>query len=124
MSKEEELKKYDHAASLTRQIERINTQIVKGLEGKDKSQYGNYLDSIIMGLMTIENFYISPFTGDDYDKFSDWKIIGKSNSDKIKFIFEMQEHLAKTMDEGQMFFTMFEKETLGSKDKLNNGENS
>lgn len=71
-----------------------------------------------MGLMTIENFYISPFLDDEYDEFSDWKILGKTNAEKLEFIGNAQKQLARKMDEGDLFFTMFTNETLGEKDKL------
>jgi len=120
MSQEESYKKYDHASSLSRQIERLNEQIVKGLSGGDHRDKDDYLDSIIMGLMTIENFYLHPFTSDEYEEFTDDKILGAGTVQKIRYITKAQKKLSQLMDDEQLFFTSYTKEKLGAVDK--NGE--
>jgi len=120
MSDEESYKKYDHASSLSRQIERLNEQIVKGLKAGDSKDYGDYLDSIIMGLMTIENFYLHPFISDDYETFTDKTILSKGNAQKIMYITEAQKKLSKLMDDEELFFTSYKKEKLGAVDKKDN----
>jgi len=112
-----EYKKYDHATSLSNQVERLNEQIVKGLEQSEHDDYGNYLDSIIMGLMTIERFYLRPFNNEDYSEFSDPDILKYSNKQKIQYITDAQKKLAELLDSQVLFFAKFTKEELGSVDK-------
>ncbi len=120
MSNEEEsYKKYDHASSLSRQIERVNEQIVRGLSGSEYSDKDDYLDSIILGLMTIENFYLHTFTDENYNRISNNKVFGYNTRKKLEFINKAQRHLSKLMDEEELFFTTYKKEKLGSKDKKN-----
>lgn len=110
-------KKYDHASSLSRQIERLNEHIVKGLEQTEHDNYSNYLDSIIMGLMTVENFYLQPFLPEDYSQFSQTQILAKSNQDKIRFINQAQQNIAEVLKESDLFFKEFTEDTLGNVNK-------
>jgi len=112
-----EYKKYDHATSLSNQVERLNEQIVKGLGQSEHDDYGNYLDSIIMGLMTIESFYLHPFKNKEYNDFSDPEILKYSNKQKIQYITDAQKKLAELLDSQDLFFAKFTKEELGSVDK-------
>jgi len=114
-----EAKKYDHASSLSRQIERLNDHIVKGLGQTEHDNYSNYLDSIIMGLMTVENFYLQPFLPEDYKEFSETKILAMSNRDKIKFINKAQNNIAEVLKESNLFFKEFSEDQLGTVDKNN-----
>lgn len=122
MSQQETTKKYDHASSLSRQVERLNKQIVNGLGQSEDSDYGNYLDSIIMGLMTIENFYIHPFKDEEYEDFSKQGVFNMTHREKIRFIMGAQQKLSELLDRRELFFTSFTEEELGSRDKKKGGE--
>lgn len=115
--KSTEAKKYDHASSLSRQIERLNDHIVKGLAQTEHNDYGNYLDSIIMGLMTVENFYLQPFLPEEYDEFSQTKVLAMSNNQKIQFINKAQRSIADVLKERDLFFKEFSEDQLGTVNK-------
>jgi hypothetical protein len=117
--KSSEPKKYDHASSLSRQIERLNDHIIKGMGNTESNDYSNYLDSIIMGLMTVENFYLHPFTDQDYEEFSKTKILAMSNKDKIEFINQAQNQIAEQLKQSELFFKHFTEDQIGNMDKNN-----
>lgn len=118
MSKEEKkYKKYDHSASISRQIDRINQQMSTGLQDVDTVEWDNYYNSVIMSLMTLDGM-LEPFKDDDFNElFDNFKPAALSRGEQLSFVHEAWKQYTNLLHRQGLFYVSYSKDTLGSKNK-------
>jgi len=114
---EKKYKKYDHSASISRQIDRINQQMSTGLQDVDKAEWSNYYNSVIMSLMTLDGM-LEPFKDDEFDElFDDFAPAGWSRGKQLSFVHQAWKQYTNLLHRQGLFYVSYSQDKIGSKNK-------
>lgn len=118
MSKEEKkYKKYDHSASISRQIDRINSLISTGLQDMEKQSWDQYYNSVIMSLMTLDGM-LEPFKDEEFEEqFNNFNPKRMKRGQQLSFVHEAWKNYTNLLHRQGLFYVSYSQDTLGSKNK-------
>jgi len=113
-------KKYDHSASISRQIDRINSLISTGLQDMEKQNWDQYYNSVIMSLMTLDGM-LEPFKDDEFEEqFNNFNPQRMKKGQQLSFVHEAWKNYTNLLHRQGLFYVSYSQDKLGSKRK---GEN-
>lgn len=104
---QDDYEKYNHAATISRQIDRINDNISKGMQKMEEPEFELYIHQVMMSVLALDAM-ILPWKEDKdfYDEVLPEKneFRRKDKLEKIKYATQCLEQINRVLSEENLFY--------------------
>lgn len=104
--KEDTYEKYNHAATISRQIDRINENISKGMQEMEKPEFELYIHQVMMSILALDAMILPWKKDKEYEEVlpDKNKFRSKDKLGKIKYATECLDQIYRVLSEENLFY--------------------